>query len=76
VLPVDWKAITRCGETATNYQVLPGDRIYVLAKPLITVDSFLARVISPIERVFGAILLGNAVVEAVKPGSTGGTGGR
>ncbi len=29
VLPVDWKAITQHGVTKTNYQLLPGDRLYV-----------------------------------------------
>ena len=30
VLPVDWQAITKGASTATNYQVLPGDRIFVV----------------------------------------------
>lgn len=29
ILPVDWKAITRQGVTATNYQLMPADRVYV-----------------------------------------------
>ena len=29
ILPVDWKAITQLGRTRTNYQILPGDRVYV-----------------------------------------------
>jgi polysaccharide biosynthesis/export protein len=29
VLPVCWKHIVQLGDTATNYQVAPGDRIYV-----------------------------------------------
>src|SRR5262245_38001201 len=29
MLPVDWIGITQRGSTSTNYQVLPGDRIYV-----------------------------------------------
>jgi polysaccharide biosynthesis/export protein len=74
ILPIDWKAITRCGNTATNYQVLPGDRIYVAAQPLITLDTYMARIISPIERLFGVTLLGNAVEEALIPGR-GGSGG-
>ena len=28
-LPVDWTAITRNGDVKTNYQLLPGDRVYV-----------------------------------------------
>lgn len=31
VLPVDWKGI-KGGATATNYQLLPGDRVYLAAK--------------------------------------------
>jgi len=30
-LPVDWRAITEDGVTTTNYQLLPGDRVYVRA---------------------------------------------
>jgi protein involved in polysaccharide export with SLBB domain len=33
VLPVNWQDITRGASTATNYQVLPGDRIFVVEKP-------------------------------------------
>jgi len=76
ILPVDWRAITRHGSTVTNYQILPGDRIYVQAQPLITVDTYLARIITPIERLLGVTLLGNAVVEAVQAGNASGvTGG-
>ena len=32
ILPVDWNAITRTGSTATNYQLLPGDRLFVKTK--------------------------------------------
>ena len=33
VLPVDWEAITEGGATNTNYQLFPGDRIYVKTRP-------------------------------------------
>ena len=32
VLPVDWTGITRHGKSETNYQLLPGDRLYVRPK--------------------------------------------
>ncbi|OWK43440.1 Outer membrane protein assembly factor YaeT precursor [Fimbriiglobus ruber] len=32
ILPVDWTAITR-GQTGTNYQLLPGDRLFIVGKP-------------------------------------------
>ena len=31
-LPIDWRAITQDGVTTTNYQILPGDRVYVQAE--------------------------------------------
>jgi polysaccharide biosynthesis/export protein len=73
VLAVDWVGITQRGQTATNYQVLPGDRIYLKAAPLITTDTYLARIISPFERVFGVILLGNTTVQSLRNSNNNGT---
>ena len=39
ILPVDWNGIVRRGRAVTNYQVLPGDRIYIQADSLVTVDN-------------------------------------
>jgi polysaccharide export outer membrane protein len=78
VLPVDWIGVTTRGRTETNYQLLPGDRIYVQAQPLVTLDTFLAKLFSPIERTFGIILLGNSTVRSFQSSGgtgTGGTGG-
>jgi protein involved in polysaccharide export with SLBB domain len=73
-LPVDWIGITQRGLTATNYQVLPGDRIYVKAASIITADIWLQRMISPLERILGIALLGKST-EATFEHTTGGTGG-
>jgi polysaccharide export outer membrane protein len=73
-LPVNWTAIT-CGATDTNYQVLPGDRIFVCSDRLIRLDSALGKFLAPIERVFGAVLLGSETVNSIKSGGTSGTGG-
>jgi polysaccharide export outer membrane protein len=32
ILPVDWKALTRDGSAATNYHLLPGDRVYIKSR--------------------------------------------
>jgi protein involved in polysaccharide export with SLBB domain len=76
ILPVNWEGIVRGGETATNYQILPGDRIYVQGNTLVKVDTGLARLIAPIERLFGIALLGDSTVITFKTsgGGTGGTG--
>ena len=57
VLPVNWYEITKGAATATNYQVLPGDRIFIAEDKLIALDDFLDKVIGPIERVMGFNLL-------------------
>ena len=74
VLPVDWVAITTRGRTATNYQLMPGDRVYVKAETILSTDTYLGRFIAPVERVFGILLLGSTTVQSLQ-GSSGGTGG-
>lgn len=66
VLPVDWVSITTLGRTATNYQLLPGDRVFVKAQPLVTIDTHLARILSPIERLLGVTLLGTETVQTLE----------
>lgn len=71
VLPVDWVGITQKGSTATNYQVLPGDRIYVHSDRLIRMDNGLAKMLNPIERLLGVTLLGSTVVNSINGNRTG-----
>ena len=71
ILPVDWVGITQHGLTLTNYQIMPGDRVYVKAQRLITIDNTLARVFAPIEKLFGVTLLGASTVNQVQGRGTG-----
>ena len=66
ILPVDWCGITQRGETATNYQVLPGDRIYVSSQWIIKSNNNLRKIIAPIEQMFGITLLGSETVNSIK----------
>jgi polysaccharide biosynthesis/export protein len=66
IMPVDWIGITQHGIAATNYQLMPGDRVYVKAQKLVTIDTALARFLSPIERVFGVTLLGANTVNQIQ----------
>ena len=66
ILPVDWVGTTQHGIAATNYQVMPGDRIYVKAQKLVTIDTALARALSPIERLLGVTLLGSSTVNQIQ----------
>ena len=71
ILPVDWVGITQHGITFTNYQVLPGDRIYVKAQKLVTIERTMARILAPIERVFGITLLGASTVNQIQGRGSG-----
>jgi protein involved in polysaccharide export with SLBB domain len=73
LLPVDWIGITKRGEGATNWQIMPGDRIYVQADPWFAFDRVTAKVLSPFERIMGAVLLGSQTVNSIRSGSVGGT---
>ena len=72
ILPVDWHAVLM-GSTATNYQIFPGDRIYVDSNCLIRLDNRLAQVFQPIERVLGLLLLGGTTWETFRSNGVGGS---
>ncbi|QJW93356.1 polysaccharide biosynthesis/export family protein [Frigoriglobus tundricola] len=61
ILPVDWCGITRKGQVKTNYQIMPADRVYILSQPLTKFDTYMARVLSPVQRALGVTLLGTSV---------------
>ena len=58
ILPVDWLAITEQASTSSNYQILPGDRLFVAEDKLVAFDTSLAKFTAPLERIFGFVLLG------------------
>ena len=35
ILPVDYEAIVKGGSAATNYQIMPGDRVFIAEDPVI-----------------------------------------
>jgi polysaccharide export outer membrane protein len=66
IITVNWQAITADGIATTNYQLMPGDRIYIQADSLIAADNFLAKLFAPLERVFGTSLLGVTTAQRVQ----------
>ena len=62
LLPVDWVDITAFGKPDTNYQLLPGDRVFVEESRFTSLDGTLARVFAPFERIMGFSLLGASTV--------------
>lgn len=65
ILPVEWEEITRGASTATNYQLLPGDRVFIAEDPLVKFDAVFSRVTRPFERMFGFVSLGTASIERI-----------
>lgn len=80
ILPVDWLALTQGGRTETSYQIFPNDRVYIAEDRLSAVDAVLAKIVQPMERVFGVTLLGTGAVQRLRffhrfgQGGGGGTG--
>jgi protein involved in polysaccharide export with SLBB domain len=58
LLPIDWEAITQAADVTTNYQLLPGDRVFIAHNKLVAFDSAIAKFTSPLERILGFTLLG------------------
>lgn len=62
ILPVDWQGITAQASAATNYQILPGDRVFVAEDKLVAFDTHLAKLLAPMQRAEGFILLTSGAV--------------
>jgi len=65
ILPIDWRSISECGDVATNYQLMPGDRLFVGSYPASTINNTMVRVFGPIQQLFGAVLLGQSTVSTL-----------
>jgi polysaccharide export outer membrane protein len=73
MLPIDWRAIVQAGDPATNYQLFPGDRIYVKAPYRIAIHCCVGPW-APVEQHFGATLLGpGAAPTSPNPSSSTGS---
>ena len=65
ILPVDYQAIVMLGDAATNYQLLPGDRLYISEDRFEVLDATIGRLIAPFERIFGTTLLGAQTIQTI-----------
>lgn len=62
ILPVDYQAITAQGNAISNYQLMPGDRLFIAEDNLVAVDTRLGKMFAPLERMMGFSLLGVGTV--------------
>ena len=70
VFPINWPAIVKGGSPGTNYQLFPGDRIYVQSNPLIAINNRVNQIWAPVmatfNNMFGLTLLGTSTVGSIE----------
>ncbi|WP_442511959.1 polysaccharide biosynthesis/export family protein [Novipirellula sp. SH528] len=75
MLPVDWDGITQRADVTTNYQLLPGDRVFIAHNKIVAFDSAIAKITSPLERILGFTLLGTGTASRLSGNVLGKSGG-
>jgi polysaccharide biosynthesis/export protein len=63
ILPIDYMAITRGGSTTTNYQLMPGDHLFVAEDSEVGLNSYVLKVTSPINQLLNVAQLGSSTVQ-------------
>jgi len=66
ILPVDYDAIAKGGSAATNYQLMPGDRVFIAEDNLIAFNSYLSKLTAPVERLLGIGSLGTSFARSAQ----------
>ncbi len=66
LLPVNLAAIQNAGDSTTNYQLLPGDRLMVYRDPIVRTTVFLDRLAAPFNSVLNSILQYSFTARSVK----------
>jgi polysaccharide export outer membrane protein len=56
LLPVNLAAIMQEGDTTTNYQIMPGDRLFVYRDPIVRATIFIDRLAAPFNTVLNSML--------------------
>ena len=65
VLPIAWEDITRGASTATNYQLMPGDRLFIAEDRYGRASAVIAKVLRPFESVFGFVSLSTSTLNRI-----------
>jgi polysaccharide export outer membrane protein len=78
IFPINWPALVQGGSPATNYQLMPGDRLYVQSNPWVKANNRITQVLAPIQSLLGFELLATSTVSStvgtVQQFKTGATG--
>jgi len=65
ILPVNWEEITRGASTATNYQLMPGDRLFIAENKYAKFSGLVSTTLRPFESILGAVSLGTSTFNRV-----------
>jgi polysaccharide export outer membrane protein len=66
ILPVDYEAIAKGGSTATNYQIMPGDRVFIAEDNLVAFNSYVSKLTAPVERLLGIASLSTSFARSAQ----------
>ncbi len=65
ILPINWEEITRGASTATNYQLMPGDRLFIAENKYARFSALVSTTLRPFESIFGAVSLGTSTLNRI-----------
>lgn len=65
ILPVSWEDITRGASTATNYQLMPGDRLFIAEDKYTKFSGALSKFLRPFESFFGFVSLSTSALNRI-----------
>ena len=69
ILPIDYLGITRGADSSTNYQLLPGDRLFIAQDGLVATNYFITKLTNPIYQLLNITQLGTyTTVKLPDPG--------
>jgi polysaccharide biosynthesis/export protein len=66
IMPVDYAGIAHGGLAATNYQLMPGDRVFIASDSLVSFNNYLTKLTAPLERMLGILSLGTSSVRSAE----------
>lgn len=65
ILPVNWEDISRGAATATNYQLMPGDRLFIAQDRYTAGTAVVAKILRPFESIFGFMSLSTSALNQI-----------
>ena len=65
ILPVDWDMIAQGAVTATNYQLMPNDRLYIAEDKMTRVTNLVGKILNPFERIVGFVSLSTSMANRI-----------